>query len=214
MARLQFVLRLVVALTVLPLLFAAGAHTLPIDSFDSGDPFVLENTDQGVTLTQPADVLGGSREVATLDFVEFDPATGMKLTVTPTRNNGHLAVVYEAGGVDLTSDGADRFQVTIDPGQGFGPDTTYMEVVVFIDGWPFRISGTPADGVFEILYGTEASRVTDADEISLVLLTNNSFQEGEHLTLTDFRTVPEPSTALLLAFGLAGLATGRRRFSA
>ena len=100
------------------------ARALVIDSFDSGAPFVLENTDQGVTLVQPAAVLGGTREVATLDRIEFDPTTGMKLTVTSTRNNGHLALVYEAGGVDLTSNGADRFQVTVDPGQGFGPDPT------------------------------------------------------------------------------------------
>ena len=204
-----------ISLTVVPfLLFCATvAQALVIDSFDSGAPFVLENTDQGVTLVQPAAVLGGTREVATLDLIEFDPTTGMKLTVTSTRNNGHLALVYEAGGVDLTSNGADRFQVTVDPGQGFGPDSTYMEVVVSIDGWPFRISGTPPGGVFEIPYGTEASRVTDADEITLVLLTNNSFQEGEHLTLTDFRTVPEPSTALLLATGLVGVAVGRRHRS-
>jgi hypothetical protein len=200
--------------TLLALMIANTANALTIDAFDSGNPFVLENSDQGVTLIQPAVVLGGSREIATLDLVEFSSTTGMKLTVTPTSNNGQLALVYEAGDIDLTSDGADRFQVTIDSGQGFGPDTTYMEVVVFIDGWSFRISGTPAGGVFEIPYGTEARRVTDADEITLVLLTNNSFQEGEYQTLTDFRTVPEPSTASLFALGLVGIATVRRRCGA
>lgn len=194
------------------LLGSAAAQAVVIDSFDTGDPFVLENTNQGVTLIQSANVLGGIREVVTLDLVEFDPAIGMTLTVTPTRGNGgYLAFIYHAGGVDLTSGGLDRFRVTIDPGQGFGPDTTYMEVVIFVDGWPFRVSGTPPDGVFEIPYGAEASRVANADEISVAFLGNNSFQNGEYFIVTDVRAIPEPSTGLLVMTGLLGLAYRQRR---
>jgi hypothetical protein len=201
-------------LALLVVLRPAEVHALTIDSFDSGAPFALENLGSGITLLQAASVLGGSREVVTLDRVEFDPAIGMSLIPTPVVYSTALSVGYRTDAVDLRADGADRFRVTLDSELCSGPDCPVFEVFVFLNdsgpgGSVFVASGPLGDGAFELPFGdsTAVESVTKID-FSLVV---SQITYGDAYTVTYFRTVPEPSTALLLASGVLGLIVTRRK---
>lgn len=194
-------------------LSAVDAQAITIDSFDSGAPFVLENVAKGITLVQAAGVLGGSREVVTLDRVEFDPAIGMSLIPTPVSYSTGLTVVYRPDAVNLRADGADRFRVTLDTPACSGPDCPAFDVFVFLNdsasGGVFTASGAPSDGVFELPFGNSIA-VESVTVIQFSLVVSQIFY-GDSYTVTDFRTVPEPSSLALAAPGLAGIASFQRR---
>ncbi len=184
------------------------ANTLEIDSFDSGAALEIEN--QGATLTQPADVLGGTRTVSTSDRVVFDPSIGLDLVLDPPTGHKSVEFTYILGGVDLTPNGVDdgsgAYQVTFERVND-RPATGTATIQILADGAQSVVNGAQ-EGV--VLLPLSRGDPTDVVVLSLKLQFPEA-EAGDRFRITDFRVVPEPSTALLLASGLAVMAVKRRR---
>ncbi len=186
------------------------ARALVIDSFDSGAAFEIENLGAGATLTQPANVLGGTRTVSTSDRVVFDPSIGLDLVLDPPTGGKWVEITYNLGGLDLTPNGVDdgsgAYQVTFERVND-RPATGTATIQILSDGAQSLVNGAQ-EGV--VLLPLSRGDPTDVDELYLKLQFNEAVA-GDRFRITDFRVIPEPSAALLFATGLVGLAVGRRR---
>jgi hypothetical protein len=203
-----------VRLFLLTLMTASAANALIIDSFDSGAAFEIQNLGSGATLTQPANVLGGTRTVSTTDRVEFDPSIGLDFVLDPPiAANGFVEITYNLGGLNLTPNGVDdgsgAYQVTFERVND-RPATGTATFVILADGAQSVVNGAQ-EGV--VLLPLSRGDPTDVDVLTLKFQPTESVA-GDRFRITDFRIIPEPSTALLFSLGLLGIAAIRRRSTA
>ncbi len=89
--------------------------------------------------------------------------------------------------------------------------TGNVEVLVLADGRQYLSQfNAPPFGQIEIPID-DPTEVSNVQELFLQVRFQNDGVAGRTIRLTDFRTVPEPTTGLLVVTGLAGLAVRRRR---
>jgi len=206
--------------------FGAPASALLIDNFSEPDDFSVSAGNSSVssnnTFLDPADTLGGVRswslvanaqgETATFSI----PAGGGTAALTAETSGGVLWFGYgrDPGGnptiplpFDLTASGTlNRFEVDV----GAASATGTLEVLVRqITGGQVFTASLPvsASGLLSIPYSSFSGSpdFTDISYISLELALGNAGA----VELTEFRAVPEPSVASLMAVGFLSLAAWR-----
>jgi hypothetical protein len=201
--------RTLVAAGLVALMTAGAANALTIDAFDSGAAFEIENLGSGATLTQPANVLGGTRLVYTTDRLEFDPSIGLDFVNIVNSVNGFVEITYDLGGLNLTPNGVDdgsgAYEIIFER-VNFRPPTGTATFVILADGAQSAVNGAQ-EGI--VLLPLSRGDPTDVDVLTLKFQPTESVV-GDRFRITDFRIVPEPSSVLLLTAGLIALAIRRR----
>jgi hypothetical protein len=87
--------------------------------------------------------------------------------------------------------------------------------IIRISGSNFRVDGTPVGlGVIPFTTGTLTGTLDSGDSIIDTIFFHDGYTSAAGTFTDTIELVPEPSTALLLALGLVGIAAGRRRTAA
>jgi hypothetical protein len=206
-------------------LLSTAGLAVTIDDFSDGD-FVITATDNlpGTVDTQtdlsPDAVIGGARR-AILGSISGPPgATAdlntelQQLTLTSDPNfNGYLDLEYGFDtplGVDLTADGADRFEIEmlsvsadVFPGLfKLNLDTGIIPIAADSVSFADQIFAL-AGGSGTIVIPFSAFPNTDLTNVQSIQISMGRVKPGAELVFGGIRTTPEPATALLLSGALA-----------
>jgi hypothetical protein len=210
---------------------SAGA-TLTIDNFEEGafslqtDGPLVEDIQVGLSITN---VLSGQRRVqlGDVDDPPAPPPSSVSLSLTsgddaaeffyPLSEGMTVNFIYEFDTpVDLTASGLlDRFVVTYTEATPSAPaDTTHgIRLTSGVDELGLGGGYILGAGEYTFLLPTVGGiDFTQIDKIELEITTGSIAPFTA--AISHFAVIPEPSTATLLAVGLAGIAAGRRRAAA
>jgi hypothetical protein len=199
-----------------------ASATLIIDSFEEA-PFTLMTPASPLSQTglSTANVIGGQRDISVQSFTGGAPTTvSLSLTVdddaamlTSTFSGGSATFGYPLGGVaDLTVGGTlNRFEIVVsgvDELLCATANNCQVQVAHGFEGtFSFASVDVLTDGVLTVPYSAFGSAdFTKVDELRFFPIVRD---EGGY-SVSEFRAVPEPSTAAMLAAALAGLALRRR----
>ena len=190
-----------------------------LDNFEEG-PFQLEAPTRFVQSGLSTDnVLGGQRLID-----GFGTRSSAELTLSPdddgvvveSDSEGNWVfqvwpVLASPGGFDLTVGGADRFVVTISEGSAFSDAQLEVGAISSPDGQDVVTANVEGPGgAYSFLF----SDYPDVDLTEVLFLTLR-FVSRDTYKISDWSTarpsVPEPSTAMLLLFGLGARLIRRRR---
>ncbi len=178
----------------------AGATPWLVAEFD--DSFGGPNTVR-LTLSAPNLTGGASGESVEVWMFNFDPALDPTLLTFTAVSNGDSVPNAISSGVDaFMADGDGRFDIQFD-----FPPPPGSDAARFTDGETV---------VYDLTYVSPID-VGSFDFFSLGSAGNGTFQSAAHVLGTGggeasgWVGTPEPGTALLLGFGLVGLAYRRRR---
>ena len=219
------------ALAALPMVFAAPASALDIDTFDGTQivadaaiaPLVFSNEEAGSMLGGERDmtVLGGTGLLGTVGLVD----DGVLNFSNSPQSQGRLFVDYDGvgnsifglGGVDLTDGGADdAFAFTL----LFADfEVEYTVEVIDMDGDLGSFTGTLPTGIFgggdevDIVtpFASLSNPAVDFSNVGSIFMRFEAQAPAADITIDNFRTVPEPSSVALLLAGGALIARRRRR---
>jgi len=218
--------------SLLAVVLASPAVAVTIDNFEEGAITLLDDsTTLGATFEEQsgldtANVAGGVRLVTATasGTLEVPGTASATLAPLPLVDDSVLLTASLSGVFSFFYDGiADGVPQTTDGGLG-----------LVLDGNRFRVdlpavTGTDAElrvtlwdsdsisnslfhdavtGSVDILF-SEFSGI-DFSDIQTIRLSVVEVLNGASLTITNFATIPEPGTGLLLATGLLGLAARRR----
>ena len=206
------------------LLFAAPAHAILIDNFDSGDDTVLAIGSDSTTATDPGDAIGNQRRIGlsaggggSVISVNGGTLTLGSATAPTTGFVGWDSL----GGIDLTEGGS-----------SIGILTEIIAIDVGDVSLDFTVTGTTLgdsaaltlNGLdvglaffdFALFTGTNAMAALQSADSILLTIVGSTNTSDLQLDFIDTRDVPEPAALGLLGLGLAGLglATHRRRRAA
>jgi hypothetical protein len=220
----------VVALSVLTW-FALPARAVIIDDFEDG-PFSLTSTSPnynggiGTGESGLVGVIGGQRGPAVLLWdqgytsgsavfaLDLSGAGDHGASLSVPAGRTATAGCYYPGpseqglGLDLLADGASAFQFTFanDPGNG----SLDFSVFTTNDHWA-SIPLTGA-GTYQIPFSAFGLSSADLAQVKTLYfdLIYSAGSQPIVATLSDVRTVPEPSTLILMAMGICGLVASAR----
>lgn len=206
------------------MLFAAPAHAILIDNFDSGDDSVSTIGADSTTATNPGDAIGNQRRIglsAGGGGSVIDVSGGTLTLGSATAPTTGFVGWDSLGGVDLT-----------DGGSSIGILTEILNIDVGDVSLGFSVTGTTAGDSasltlnnlpvglaffdFALFTGTNPlAALQSADSILLTIVGSTNTSDLE-IDFVDTRDVPEPGALGLMGLGLAGLgfAVRRRRANA
>lgn len=208
----------------LTLAFIATAHiasAVIIDDFSQGALFIETTNYPGQTIYQSglnaSDVIGGARSVYVAGATaEIDTSAGQFLLTTDPSANGYFSLGYGTTtplGVDLTTDGSDRFLINISaltPGRSRGPiafevETSGSWFIYRLDNDLLALNG-PGTLVIPFSNFTGANMAdVQAIEIGAV-----RFESDSQIGIAAITTAPEPQPFVLLtALGILSFVSKR-----
>jgi hypothetical protein len=211
--------RYVIALLLLALTFPITASAIVIDEFSGSVPFTTTSTSS--TTGNP---IGGEIDYVNVVSTSFEEASGIAILAKTAGRTGSALLDYDGidgspipglglGGIDLT-DGGSESAFVLDLVSVTG--SVLLGIEVWNDGIGFASTGSividrPGRHVvpFQSFLGGAAFR--GFGDINRLTFSFSDFETGESLAITSVATVPEPSQAVLLSFGLALLARTQRR---